>query len=70
MAVESITSPSATVRGALRAGSRAQGDYRCTTCGYGIVVVAFRALPECPMCRGTEWAEQRFSPFTGRRLRP
>jgi rubrerythrin len=37
------------------AGARPQPgvDYRCTECGYGVVV--FGAPPPCPMCRHTAW---------------
>ncbi|MDX6481233.1 MAG: Zinc-ribbon containing domain [Gaiellaceae bacterium] len=35
------------------AGSEASGEFRCADCGYGAVVQ--RALPPCPMCRGTVW---------------
>lgn len=36
------------------AGMRGAGDYRCLTCGYG--VVSFGIVPECPMCHGSEWS--------------
>jgi Zn finger protein HypA/HybF involved in hydrogenase expression len=42
------------------AGTVARGEFHCTECGYGITV--HRALPACPMCRGSEWR-----PWTGRR---
>jgi hypothetical protein len=48
----------------LRAGTTAKGDYACASCGYGIA--AFRRLPICPMCHGTEWLAQPWSPFTAR----
>lgn len=37
----------------VRAGSTASGEFRCSSCGYGITV--YGALPECPMCAGTTW---------------
>jgi rubrerythrin len=34
-------------------GTREPYEYRCSGCGYGIVV---RQLPDaCPMCRGAAW---------------
>jgi hypothetical protein len=47
------------------AGEAGKGDYVCADCGYGIA--AFRVLPECPMCHGTRWLAQPWSPFAGRR---
>ena len=44
------------------AGSDASGEYRCADCGYGAVVQ--KALPPCPMCRGTVW--ERREPLTAR----
>ena len=35
------------------AGSEASGEFRCSDCGYGAVVL--RVVPPCPMCRGTVW---------------
>lgn len=37
----------------LLAGTQAIGEFRCADCGYGAVIQ--RALPICPMCRGTIW---------------
>lgn len=34
-------------------------ELRCAGCGYGIVVGA--SLPLCPMCRTSDWEEQRDS---------
>jgi rubrerythrin len=45
----------------LLAGHRALGEFRCTECGYGISVR--RTLPECPMCRGSQWEEPATSPY-------
>ena len=35
------------------AGSEATGEFRCSDCGYGVVVQ--HVLPPCPMCRGAVW---------------
>jgi rubrerythrin len=35
------------------AGEHAVGEFRCSECGYGVSV--YRALPRCPMCRGSAW---------------
>lgn len=43
------------------AGVPAKGSFRCTDCGYGVVVTA--TLPICPMCGGTIWEESAWSPF-------
>jgi hypothetical protein len=45
------------------AGMRGAGDYRCLTCGYG--VVSFGIVPECPMCHGSTWELARPGPFGG-----
>ena len=37
----------------LEAGARVAGEFRCADCGYGISVR--QALPQCPMCRGSQW---------------
>ncbi len=37
-------------------------DYVCKSCGYGIAVTT--SPPECPMCRGSEWDEAAWRPFT------
>lgn len=43
-------------------GSHAAGDFRCASCGYGIV---FRGpLPHCPICRGSAWQESAWRPFS------
>lgn len=39
----------------LLAGDSAFGEFRCADCGYGIAVR--RVLPQCPMCRGSQWEE-------------
>jgi rubredoxin len=46
-----------------KAGGRGMGEYRCSTCGYGIVTLS--TLPACPMCHGASWEAVR-SPFTAR----
>ena len=43
------------------AGTRATGQYRCATCGYGITLHA--SLPTCPMCGGESWEQAAWSPF-------
>jgi rubrerythrin len=35
------------------AGDAGIGEYRCSVCGYGVIVQA--VLPRCPMCGGTSW---------------
>jgi rubrerythrin len=44
----------------LATGAAAEGEFRCRSCGYGVIVQ--RALPRCPMCGGTAW-EQSTRPF-------
>ena len=41
------------------AGRKAEGEFRCAECGYGVSVRT--VLPECPMCRGVAWEPD--SPF-------
>ena len=49
------------------AGARAKGQYRCTSCGYGVTV--HDELPTCPMCAGTDWEQSAWTPFgTARNL--
>jgi lipopolysaccharide biosynthesis regulator YciM len=43
-------------------GLRAKGEFRCAGCGYGVTV--YKALPECPMCRGTAWERVPWRPFS------
>ena len=43
-----------------RKGKRA--GYRCTFCGYGIVV--YGQSPSCPMCRETRWEHVEWRPFS------
>ena len=44
------------------AGVEASGEFRCSGCGYGVVVRSL--LPVCPMCRGHVWEEPDWSPFS------
>ena len=49
------------------AGTSVQGAYHCSSCGYGVTVHS--KLPQCPMCAGTTWEANPWSPFSrGRRL--
>jgi lipopolysaccharide biosynthesis regulator YciM len=50
--------------GLVSAGMRGAGDYRCATCGYGIVT--FALLPACPMCHGEAWQAIPHGPFSVR----
>ena len=43
----------------LAAGRKAEGEFRCAECGYGVSVRT--VLPQCPMCRGLAWEPD--SPF-------
>lgn len=43
-----------------RKGKRA--EYRCTVCGYGIVI--YEQSPSCPMCRETRWEHVEWRPFS------
>ena len=43
------------------AGTEASGEFRCSGCGYGVVVRTL--LPACPMCRGRVWEEPAANPF-------
>jgi len=45
-------------------GTRATGQYRCATCGYGITLHS--SLPSCPMCGGEAWEQAAWSPFARR----
>ena len=44
------------------AGDRANGEFRCSECGYGVIVRS--VLPACPMCRGLVWEEPAGSPYS------
>jgi hypothetical protein len=43
-----------------RKGKRA--EYRCASCGYGIVV--YGHAPSCPMCSGARWEHLEWRPFS------
>ena len=43
-----------------RKGKRA--EYRCTVCGYGIVV--YGHAPSCPMCSEARWEHVEWRPFS------
>ncbi len=43
------------------AGTRATGQYRCASCGYGITLHS--KLPSCPMCGGESWEQAAWTPF-------
>ena len=43
-----------------RKGKRA--EYRCATCGYGIVV--YGQAPSCPMCSEARWEHVEWRPFS------
>jgi hypothetical protein len=43
------------------AGARAKGEFRCSDCGYGVVVTV--TLPTCPMCACESWEQAPWSPF-------
>ena len=45
----------------LETGESAKGSFRCTDCGYGVVVTG--ALPPCPMCGAAVWEHAPWSPF-------
>lgn len=46
----------------LAAGQAAVGEFRCSECGYGVIVQ--RELPPCPMCQGEAWERGGWRPFT------
>jgi rubrerythrin len=39
----------------LLTGQPGAGEFRCSRCGYGVIVQG--ELPRCPMCSGTAWEE-------------
>ena len=49
------------------AGDRAIGEFRCSGCGYGVMIGA--TLPHCPMCGGQAWERGPWAPFARARLR-
>lgn len=44
------------------AGETVKGEFHCSECGYGVMIV--RALPVCPMCGGRTWEQTSWHPFT------
>ena len=42
-------------------GAAVKGEFHCSEYNYNITIV--RALPVCPMCRGTSWERSAWSPF-------
>ena len=46
----------------LHTGDPAKGSFRCSECGYGVVVTD--ALPRCPMCGGGVWEEAPWNPLS------
>ena len=44
------------------AGQAVSGEFRCSECGYGVIVRS--ALPACPLCRGLVWEEHPASLFS------
>ena len=44
-------------------GTIAAGEYRCTSCRYGITINAL--LPPCPMCGGELWERIAWHPLPG-----
>lgn len=47
------------------AGAAAEGEYHCSSCGYGVTVRA--SLPQCPMCAGTTWEPADWTGFARQR---
>ena len=43
------------------AGDAVKGEYHCSECGYGVVVLG--VLPECPMCRASAWEPAPWMPL-------
>ena len=43
-------------------GSRVRSDYRCGSCGYGVVAVDLPLL--CPMCGSSTWNHAPWRPFS------
>jgi rubrerythrin len=44
----------------LLAGQPGAGEFRCSRCGYGVIVQL--ELPRCPMCSGTAWEQLGWAP--------
>ena len=49
----------------LATGRRADGEFHCVECGYGVIVR--NQLPVCPMCRGLTWEDAATSPSARQR---
>ncbi len=47
------------------AGTAVKGEFHCSDCGYGVIVM--RELPQCPMCGSRSWEQSTWSPFSGGR---
>jgi rubrerythrin len=48
-----VDEPVAGERLSVQAGTPARGEYRCASCGYGVIVQT--TLPRCPMCGAESW---------------
>ena len=46
------------------AGDAEVGEFRCSGCGYGVIV--HRELPRCPMCSGTAWERGSWRPLAAK----
>ena len=49
-------------RALLATGHRAEGEFRCAECAYGVTV--YSTLPVCPMCAGKSWEQTAWRPFS------
>jgi rubrerythrin len=45
----------------LPAGASGKGEFCCTACGYGAILMA--TLPPCPMCGERLWERVAWRPF-------
>jgi hypothetical protein len=43
-------------------GESVRSDYRCASCGYGVVAIV--VPPACPMCGGSTWDHAEWRPFS------
>jgi hypothetical protein len=59
-AEDSVVEGGMVAAGRGRKGKRA--EYRCATCGYGIVV--YGQAPSCPMCSEARWEHVEWRPFS------
>ena len=46
----------------VRSGVGVKGEFRCSECGYGVVVS--RSLPPCPMCGEDVWEPVAWRPVS------